>query len=113
MVGFLIKFVIGLILLILALGFARTWQEENSDNGKVFVTSHAPSEVLDGPYIGSVTLPVKVTWKGKFFNASSSTGVNLFDDGNGDNREAYPFTTFMGLIGKSSVLYIEYNQPDN
>jgi hypothetical protein len=110
---FLIKLAIGLVIFVLILGFAQTWAVENSNNGKLFNSSAAPSVKLDGFYKGSVNLPVKVTWLGKKFTSASSTGINVFDDGAGGQSEKYSFTTIMGLNGSSTVLYIDYDQPDN
>ena len=110
---FLLKLIVALAVIILGLGFFRSWQVENSDNGKLFASSTAPTVKLDGFYKGSVNTPVKVTWLGKKFIAASSSGINIFDDGAGGTREGYPFKTFMGLNGSSTALYIDYDLPDN
>lgn len=110
---FLIKLILALVILALALGFFRTWQVENSDEGKLFASNSAPTAKLDGFYKGSVNAPVKVTWLGKKFISASSTGINVFDDGNGGQSERYPFSTSMGLHGTSTALYIDYSLPEN
>jgi len=110
---FLFKLVIGIAIFVLGAGFLQTWYVENSDNGKLFASSSAPNTKLDGFYKGSVNLPVKVTWLGKKFNSASSTGINVFDDGNPQPAERYPFTTSIGLHGEKTALYIDYDRPEN
>ena len=109
---FLIKLIIGLVILALALGFFRTWQVENSDNQKKFAAGKAPSTALDGLYHGSVSTPIKVTWLGKKFIAASSTGINVFEDGS-STTERYPFATALGISGSTTVLNIKYDLPEN
>src|SRR5262245_28330253 len=106
---FLLKLVVGLVVLLLVLAYARTWQVDNSENQKIFAANGAPNPALDGFYKGAVSLPVKVTWSGKKFDAASSTGINVFDDGS----ERYPFSTSVGVIGSSTVLNISYDRPEN
>lgn len=109
---FLIRLIFSLVILALALGFARTWQIENSEMGKQFASSSAPTVTLDGFYKGSVNLPVKVTWLGKKFNAADSSGVNVFESGSGES-EMYRFKTVHGLHGSNTLLYIVYDIPEN
>ncbi len=110
---FLLKLVLGLVVLALALGFFRTWQVENSDDAKLFASSSAPTVKLDGFYKGSVSSPVKITWAGKKFSAASSTGINIFDDGSGSTSEKYPFTLIDGNHDGKKVLDINYDRPEN
>ena len=109
----LLKSLIGFVVLLVALGFFRTWQVENSDNGKQFAKLAAPTQKLDGFYNGSVALPVRVTWLGKKFDAAKNTGINVFDNGGGQQVEQYPFATSVGQNGSSTALYIDYDQPAN
>lgn len=111
--SFLIRLVFSLVILALALGFARTWQIENSELGKQFASSSAPTVKLDGFYKGSVNLPVKVTWLGKKFNSADSSGINVFENGTGGENEMYRFKTVHGLHGENTVLHIVYDIPDN
>jgi hypothetical protein len=108
-----LKFLIGLVLVALATGFFRTWQIENSDNQKLFASSSAPKEKLNGLYKGSVNLPVKVTWLGKKFDSKTSTGINVFDDGGGTTHDSFPFNTYAGSSSSSTALYIDYDKPEN
>jgi hypothetical protein len=110
---FVLKVVVALIVIVLVLAFARSWQVESSENQKIFAANAAPQPALDGLYSGSVSTPVKVTWLGKKFNAASSTGINVFDDGQGGQHEGYPFATSVATNGTSTVLNIDYAHPDN
>ena len=105
---FLIKLIIALVILVLIASFLRTWQEDNSENGKAFAASMAPSPAPDGFYKGTVNSPFKVTWTGKKFNAASSTGINIFDE-NGTSTEKYPFKTSVSV----TILNIDYDVPEN
>ncbi len=107
--GFLIKLVLGLVILLVALLIFHSWQVDHSANQKAFEMASAPSPALNGFYTGAVNLPVKVTWAGKKFNSASSTGINVFDDGS----EGYPFKTSVGTVGSSTVLNIAYDLPEN
>ena len=96
-------------------GAARTWQLEHSSNQTVFFEGTVPQPAPDGLYSGSIEGP-KVSWLGKKFNAASSAGINVFDDGNGKQGERYPFKTAYGKGLRDmhiDVLTIDYNTPDN
>ena len=110
---FVLKVLLAILIIVLALAFVRSWQVENSENQKIFAASAAPQEALDGFYSGSVNAPVKVTWLGKKFDSTASTGVNIFEDGSAGEREGYPFATSLGINGSSTVLNIDYDQPAN
>ena len=113
MIMFILKLLAALVLIGLGLGFFRTWQVENSQNEKTFASGKQFTSKLDGFYKGGVSTPVKVTWLGKKFNSASSTGINIFEDGQGGQREGYPFNTSMATSGSSTVLNIDYDRPEN
>jgi hypothetical protein len=96
-------------------GIIRTWQIQNDANQKVFLAGSVPDPKPEGLYSGTVP-GKKVSWLGKKFNPTDSTGLNIFDDGNGIKGERYPFKTYIGkgLHDKNlDVLKIDYNLPGN
>jgi hypothetical protein len=109
----LLKTLLGIVILVFVFFFVRNWQVESSDQGKAFATSSAPVVKLEGFYKGGIALPIKVTWLGKKFDAKTQTGINVFDDGVGNQYDAYPFTTSVSTTSSSSPLYIDYNQSAN
>ena len=110
----LIKFILVFTVIAAALGTFRTWQTKHSANQKTFAAGAAPNPLPNGLYRGSVPGHA-VSWIGKKFNATDSTGINVFDVA-GTPTEKYPFKTF---IGKGlydialDVLVIDYNIPAN
>ena len=119
MIFFIIKFVIrtliGVVVILLALGFARTWQTKHSASQTVFLAGTIPSPAPDGLYNGNV--PGYVTsWLGKKFDATSNTGTNVFKDSTGVMTEKYPFKTYSGKSvtdTQTDVLKIDYDSPQN
>ena len=91
------------ILLIIVAGLVRTWQVEHSLNQKLFSAGSLPKN-LDGFYYGKVAR-LETSWVGKEFNASSSSGINRFQD----NSKKYPFKTY----AKGDSLILDYNVPEN
>lgn len=74
-----------------------------------------PSPVLDGLYKGSVSFH-KFSWLGKKFDSKTNSGINIFDIGNGQTKEKYPFkTSFSKSLddGNLDVLALDYNLPEN
>lgn len=101
------------ILAAMVFGFWRTWQVQHSENQKIFLAGSIPNPMPDGLYKG--TIGKKVSWVGKKFNASNSTGINSFDN-NGQKSEKYPFNMYVdkGLADKNlTVLKIDYNITEN
>lgn len=77
---------------------------------KNFLKGTFPSPLPNGFYKGKVQ-NLNTKWKGKIFDASSSTGINLFGD-----KKVYPFKTYKGkgLQDKNlDVLKIDYNISEN
>lgn len=113
MIGWIIKIVIGIILLALLVGWYRTYRTQHSANQKLFLTGTLPSPSPDGFYNGTVA-GYDGSWRGKTFDASAGTGKNIFDD-NGSIAK-YPFTFYAakGLRDKTTeVIRIDYSNKTN
>jgi hypothetical protein len=108
-----LKILIGLAVLAFLVGTVRMWQIEHSANQKLFARGDAPNPEPAGFYKGSFSRPV--SWLGKKFDATDSSGVNVFGT-EGAKIEKYPFKTKegKGLRDKIvSVLKIDYNISGN
>src|SRR3989344_7704126 len=95
-------------------GFFRTYQMEGSANQTAFLKGSVPNPLPDGFYAGSVSGP-KVSWLGKKFNAGAQTGINVFENKNGQ-AEKYPFKTYTGKGVRDKeieVFKIDYDTPEN
>lgn len=94
-----------------ALLFYRSQRVENSTIQKTnFSTGIFPSPLPEGSYIGSIQA-LETSWKGKTFDASSSSGINIIGE-----KEVYPFKTFKAKSLTNSnldVLRLDYNLPQN
>lgn len=102
------------ILLTIVFGMYRTWKTQNSENQKLFLQGKIPSSTLSGFYKGSVK-GLTTTWQGKEFNATASSGINIFKE-NGKEKKSYPFKTYVGkgLQDKNrEVFKIDYNISQN
>src|SRR5689334_8884101 len=105
-----IIFVELVILVVLGAGFYRTWKTQYSPNQQIFLKGSLPKPLPNGLYKGSVT-GYSGSWKGKKFEAGSSSGINLIN-----NEEKYPFKTYVGkgIADKNlDVLKIDYDIPQN
>ena len=110
----LIKFIIGVLLILAIVGVARTWQEEHRANQKLFSTGTVPAPLPDGFYTGTVPGHT-FSWLGKKFNAADAVGINVFTDGEGQ-AERYPFKTSSakGIRDRNlEVLAIDYDTSGN
>lgn len=91
--------------------FYRSQRVENSIIQKNnFSTGIFPSPLPDGSYIGFIQA-LETSWKGKIFDASNSSGINLIGE-----KKVYPFKTYKtkGLTNSSlDVLRLDYNLPQN
>lgn len=88
----------------------RNWRVQNSYFQKVFLSGTFPSPLPDGFHIGSIQA-LDTSWKGKIFEATNSSGINVFGE-----RKIYPFKTYKGkgLQDKNlDVLKIDYNVEGN
>jgi len=103
--------ILGIFLVILfTLLFLKNWKTQSSPDQKEFSKGSLPSPLPNGQYKGS-TGNLNTPWKGKEFNASSSSGINLVKD-----KKVLPFKTYFGkgLQNKNlDVLKIDYNIPQN
>lgn len=103
-----------LIIVLLAIGFVRTWFTQQSPKQAEFLAGKAFSELPDGFWPGTAEFPVG-PWRGKRFYAAEARGVNVFGDG--DSRyEQYVFKMYQapGLWDAAhTVTRIDYNLPGN
>ncbi len=110
-----IKAIFGLILILLVVSFLRTWQVEHSANQAIFFAGQSPKLAPDGLYKGTVD-GRKVSWQGKKFNATNHSGINIFENAQGNEVEKYPFVTAYGpgLRDKNlEVFKIDYDIAGN
>lgn len=105
---------IGILVIALVTGFWRTTKMEHSADQVRFTLGTAPSKPLDGFYNGTVVGYWGV-WRGKKFNASAMTGINVVQN-HGETTEKFPFRTYQaaGARDKNTmVLAIDYNISGN
>ena len=115
MVLSLLKTLVAIVVVTVALGLGRTWQEENSRQQQDFLAGTLPSPAPDGVYMGSVPGHT-FSWIGKKFDASHERGINVFNDGTGTTTERYPFMTAVGKGVRDTnldVMKIDYDMPGN
>lgn len=110
----LVVIILILILLAILLGLFRTIQIQHKPQQKEFVSGIVPKELPNGLYRGTVS-GLNTTWEGKRFDASNSSGINVFRNGN-DRDEKYPFKTYVGegIQDKNlKVVKIDYSANKN
>ena len=104
-----------LTLAALVLGVLRTWMVGRSDDQDVFTAGTMPAPLPDGFYAGMAE-PFQGGWKGKKFDRTKNTGINLFVTRRGEERWLYPFRTWTGTglrdVSKD-VLKIDYDLDEN
>ena len=90
------------------IGLWRTWKVQSSPFNQDFLTGEVPTD-LNGFYKGTVS-GLKTNWQGKKFDASNSSGINIFKESDGKS-EKYPFKTYTarGLQDNIEVLKIDYS----
>lgn len=103
-----IEIILGIIVLILITGFIWNMIVESQPDNKVFLNGSLPAPTMNGPYSG--TWNNSSSWKGKEFDSSRSTGVNLID-----GTKKYPFETSdsKSLHSDQQVLKLNYNVSGN
>ncbi len=114
MITILLKIILGLIVLALVAGIVLTIRTQTSTYQKQFLAGTLPANLPDGFYKGSADFPV-FTWKGKRFDATGKTGVNVFASG-ASTADKYPLTlgTAEGIRDtKLGVVTLDYNRPEN
>jgi hypothetical protein len=99
-----------LLIFVLTL-FVRNWMVQNGQTAEAFRKGQLPQDV-SGEYQGRVNFPTD--WQGKEFDASASSGMNIF----GEDKviRAFPFKTYSGQGLQDSgimVLKIDYDVPSN
>ncbi len=107
------KFLIGLAVFIILIGFLWTWKIQHSENQKIFLSGKVPGLMPDGVYQGDIGRAT--SWVGKKFDAQKNSGINTLEK-DGVKIERYPFKTYLGkgLHNKSTdVIKIDYNLPEN
>ena len=100
--------------LILA-GEIRTMQVQSSPQQKIFLEGHIPSPAPKEFYAGSVPGMTDSPWKGKRFDPSHASGINVFVN-QGKATAKFPFKTSTGAGARDpqvQVLRIKYNNPEN
>jgi len=115
MISFLFRITILFLVITLAFGVFLTYQIEHSSNQKLFLSGKTPVSNPDGYYKGSISFS-GFSWRGKMFNRTDSTGINVFDDGFGGLVQKYSFTTSFGPGSRDksiNVLKIDYNASGN
>ncbi len=103
------------MLVIFLAGVWLTWQIQHDSRNKIFLNGIVPNPKPEGFYNGNFQ-EKKVSWIGKKFNSTNSTGINIFINKEGIKSESYPFVTFVGkgLSDKNlDVFKIDYNISDN
>lgn len=90
----LLVFILILIVLAIFFGLLRTIQIQHKPQQKEFFSGTVPKELPNGLYRGTVS-GLNTTWEGKRFDASESSGINVFKNGSNYN-EKYPFKTYFG-----------------
>ena len=107
-----ILLVVSVVLLALfSLILYRNWRVQNSPYQEFFLTGTFPYPLPDGFHNGSIQA-LETPWKGKIFEASSSSGINVFE---GDKKN-YSFKIYKGKGLKDKnldVLKIDYNLAEN
>jgi hypothetical protein len=74
-----------------------------------------PQPAPNGFYVGSVPGLERLSWKGKRFDAATSSGINIFVQ-QGQQKTIYPFKTSRGsseLDPRQQVFRIDYNHSSN
>ena len=110
----LFKFFLVLVLIGTIFLWLRTFQMKKEPNQHEFEKGKMPNPKLDGKYQGSMGF--NTSWVGKKFDAQNSTGINVFRNKKGVERDAYPFKTYAGrglFDDNVFVLKIDYNVKGN
>ena len=112
---FLLKAILLAILVLIFLGFLRTFQLLHSKEQRLFLKGRIPFAPPDGFLKGYVKGP-KVPWLGKRFDFKTHSGINIFHYGFGSQKEQYPFKTSLGpslCDGAIEVIRVDYDVAQN
>lgn len=118
---FIILIVIFVIYLV---GHFLNWKTLKSPLQKEFSKGKLPISQLNGFYKGDIPYsrthqgPIKTytsSWKGKKFDSSNSSGINVLGSEENKLVDKYPFKTYSGkgVIDNMEVFKIDYNLPEN
>lgn len=113
----ILLYIFGIIIGIgLFIGFIMTWIVQNSMHQEIFLQGRIPDPVLNGYYEGTSSNYIG-SWRGKLFNADTSSGINHFGSSLGiGDEDRNTFDTYIGhgLHDKSlRVLKLEYDIAQN
>jgi hypothetical protein len=114
----LVRFVVTGFLAATLLTIARDRMVQRDPRQRRFLEGHAPDPRPDGMCRGWLDgSPIKVSWRGKQFNAAAATGINVLARQDGESTVTkYPFRTWTGPGLKDpdiEVLKIDYDLPTN
>ncbi len=86
----------------------------NNPNQKVFVTGKLPMPALNGFYRGSA-FNFDGNWQGKRFEATSSSGINVFKEADGRLVERHRFKTYTsrGIQDPIETFKLDYRVSGN
>ncbi len=115
MIGFIIKLIIAVGVILLALGFYRTTKTQSGAYQTQFLAGKVPDPAIDGQTIGSADF-YTASWIGKKFSAPTNAGINRFKNAAGVESEKYPFKTSVGPGLRDTgtqVLKLDYDLPEN
>lgn len=108
------RIVVVLVVLILIVGFYRTWRTNSSPDQKIFTDSEPLNPAPSGYYSLSIG-DYSGFWKAKIFVSSRDEGVNVLHR-YGKDEERYPFRTYLSKgihEPELEVLKVDYNMPGN
>jgi hypothetical protein len=115
MIKFLFRIILLLVIVALCFGFFMTFYTERSPEQVIFKAGKLPAPSPDGFYKGSFR-NYTLSWQGKKFDKTDSTGINVFLDENGTRYERYSFNTSIGYGARDkgiNLLKIDYNNNGN
>ncbi len=113
--GIVVLLIIFLVLVLLVLGWLRTYQLEHGPFQAQFEKGIANIATLDGEYVGVAHGYEGTSWKGKTLNRASHMGINRFVK-EGVSSTAYPFQFSLraGMRDQAmDVITLDYNQKEN
>ncbi|MCX6780059.1 MAG: hypothetical protein NT034_02675 [Candidatus Magasanikbacteria bacterium] len=90
-----IKVLVVIVVVIILICLFRTWQVERQPSQSIFLNGKSPKIAPDGLYIGSVE-GHQVSWRGKKFDETNHSGINIFENAQGNEEKKYSFVTGYG-----------------
>ncbi|MEK6823351.1 MAG: hypothetical protein AABY13_05955 [Nanoarchaeota archaeon] len=104
-----ISIIVSLVAILFFLGLVRSYMVQHGRTQKEFLKGTVPTPLPSGLYRG-IFRGHATGWKGKYFDAKKSAGINIFRRG-GKLVRVYPFHTYVdrGLRDHVRVIKIDYN----